>query len=170
MIERLAERDLETRFGTFHEVLYGDGDVESIALVVGDLAGQENVICRIHSACIGGHVFNSVECACAAEMSAAQEHTQRSGKGVIIYLDQEGKGNGHLGLLKSIPFKKAGRSQSEAYVLAGFSADARDYRPAAEILADLKVGSIVLLTDNPDKAESLRRHGVNVAEMQPLSI
>lgn len=169
MIIRLAERELRTKFGTFNEILYYDGGSESIALVMGDVGGGENVLCRIHSACIGGHVFNSIECECADEMAIAQIAIQRSGTGVIIYLDQEGKGNGHLALMKSIPLKKAGLSQAEAYVKAGFAADARSYRPAAEILNDLSVESVVLLTNNPEKAEDLRRESICVTRTEPLS-
>lgn len=163
---RLAQRQLETRFGTFTEVLYCDGPGESIALVMGDVSGQENTLCRIHSACIGGHVFNSIECECADEMATAQAAILKAGKGIIIYLDQEGKGNGHLALMKSIPFKKAGMSQADAYVVAGFAADARDYRPAAEILADLRVGSIILMTNNPKKADDLRNLSIVVSGTQ----
>lgn len=96
-----------------------------------------------------------------------QAAIERAGSGVIIYLDQEGKGNGHLALMKSIPFKKAGLSQAEAYKKAGFEADARSFRPAAEILADMKVKSVVLLTNNPEKAEDLRRASINVAGTKP---
>jgi GTP cyclohydrolase II len=166
---RLAERDLRTKFGTFIEILYYDGQAESIALVMGDVGGQENVLCRIHSACLGGHVFNSIECECADEIAAAQAAIQQAGKGVIIYLDQEGKGNGHLALIKSIPFKKAGHSQGEAYKMAGFEADARSFRPAAEILIDLNVKSVVLLTNNPEKAAELRRASIEVAGTTELS-
>ncbi len=165
---RLALRQLETRFGTFAEVLYYDGNSESIALVMDDVADEENVLCRIHSACIGGHVFNSVECECADEMAAAQAAIQKAGKGVIIYLDQEGKGNGHLALMKSIPFKKAGHSQNDAYKMAGFAADARDYRPAAEVLMELQVKSVVLLTNNPEKAADLRRYSITVTDTKEL--
>jgi len=168
MITRLADRELETRFGTFTEVLYYDDRSESIALVRGDIAGGEDLLVRIHSACIGGHVFNSIECTCREEMEAAQAAIQTAGRGLIIYLDQEGKGNGHLALMKSIPYKKAGMSQSEAYEKAGFLADARSFRPAAEILHDLGIRSIVLLTDNAGKAEELRKHGVTVSEIRPL--
>lgn len=163
MIVRLAERDLDTRFGTFKEILFYDGQAESIALVMGDVGDGEHVICRIHSACIGGHIFNSVECKCADEMAAAQAMVAEVGRGVIIYLDQEGKGNGHLALMKSIPFKKAGLTQAEAYMKVGFEADARSFRPAAEILADLKVISVVLITNNPQKADELRRASINVS-------
>ncbi|HRI05075.1 MAG TPA: hypothetical protein PLL77_15165 [Pyrinomonadaceae bacterium] len=168
MIIRLAERELKTRFGVFTETLYYDGQAESIALVFGDVSGGENILCRIHSACIGGHVFNSVECECADEMAAAQAAIQQAGRGVIVYLDQEGKGNGHLALMKSIPFKKAGMSQADAYVAAGFSADARDYRPAAEILAELGVRSVMLLTGNTSKGRDLENAGITIAGFRGL--
>lgn len=168
MIKRLAERTLETKHGTFTEVLYYDGERESIALVMGEVAVRRDPLCRIHSACIGGHVFNSIECECAAEMAAAQRVIQREGCGVIIYLDQEGKGNGHLALMLSVPFKKAGHSQSEAYVLAGYPADSRSYRPAAAILKELGIGSVRLLSENPSKAEDLRIYGIDVSATVPL--
>jgi len=157
MIIRLAERELKTKYGNFREILYYNGQSESIALVMGDVEIQENVFCRIHSSCISAHVFNSIECECRKEMATAQALIEREGKGVIVYLDQEGKGNGHLALMASIPHKKAGLSQSEAYKKVGFEADARTFRPAAEILSDLKVKSVVLLTNNPEKAQDLRR-------------
>lgn len=169
MIARLAERDLKTKFGTFNEILYYDGRSESIALVMGDVARQENVLCRIHSACISGHVFNSVECECAAEMEAAQDSIRAAGRGVVIYLEQEGRGNGHLALIESIPFKKAGSSQSEAYEKAGFSADTRSYRPAAAILADLDILSVVLLTDNLKKVSALEDLSIPVSGTMRLS-
>lgn len=167
---RLAERELKTKFGTFTELLYYDGQTESIALVAGDVAGSEDVLCRIHSACVGGHVFNSIECECAEEMAAAQSAIQTAGRGVIVYLDQEGKGNGHLALIESIPFKKAGHSQGEAYKLAGFEADSRSFRPAAEILADLGVRSVILISNNLDKAEDLRRLSITVSNTMEMTI
>lgn len=170
MVVRLADRELKTKFGDFSEILFYDGISESIALVMGEVEGGEDVLCRIHSACIGGHMFNSIECECAGEMAAAQAAVQQAGRGVIIYLDQEGKGNGHLALMKSTPFKKAGHSQGEAYKLAGFEVDARSFRPAADILADLGVGSVVLLTNNPEKAADLRRYSINVSETKELSL
>src|SRR5436190_17915640 len=106
MIKRLASRELETRFGTFTEVLYYDGRRESIALVMGNAAAIENVLVRVHSHCVGAHVFNSIECTCREEMAAAQRLIEQNGRGVIIWLDQEGKGNGHLALIESIPYKK----------------------------------------------------------------
>jgi GTP cyclohydrolase II len=159
---RLATRELNTKYGTFCEVLYYDGQKESIALVMGEVENAEEVLCRVHSACISGHVFNSVECDCAGQFEAAQSAIQKAGRGVIIYLDQEGKGNGHLALIESIRYKKE-LGQAEAYKKAGYKADARSYRPAAAILADLKIRSIIMLTGNPGKAEDLRRESIIVA-------
>lgn len=170
MTIRLAERELETKFGTFTEILYYDGQSESIALVMGDVTERDNVLCRIHSACIGGHVFNSIECDCREQMELSQALIEKEGKGVIIWLDQEGKGNGHLALMKSIPFKKAGLSQGEAYKKAGYAADARSFLPAAEILNELKVKSVFLLTNNPEKAEDLRWASILVSDTKQISL
>lgn len=170
MIFKLTERDLKTKFGIFREILYYDGQKESIALVMGNVKNEADVICRVHSACVSGHVFNSVECECQAEMEAAQSAIQKTGRGVIIYLEQEGKGNGHLALMASIPYKKAGMKQSEAYEKAGFEKDARSFRPAAEILQDLKISSIVLLTDNAKKADGLRKYSINVSAVNELKV
>lgn len=172
MIIKLAARELRTRFGNYAEILYYDGQSESIALVMGNVEEQESVFCRIHSSCITAHVFNSIECDCREQMEMSQALIEKEGKGVIIWLDQEGKGNGHLALMKSIPFKKTGLSQSEAYKKAGFAVDARSFRPAAEILTELKVRSVVLLTNNAEKAEDLRRASIVVSgtkEIAPFS-
>jgi GTP cyclohydrolase II len=93
----------------------------------------------------------------------------QTGRGIVIYLDQKGKGNGHLALMASIEHKKAGFSRSQAYQKAGFAADTKSFRPAAEILAGLKVESIVLLTNNSEKAEDLRKSSINVVETGNLS-
>jgi GTP cyclohydrolase II len=159
---RLSERSLRTRFGTFKEVLYYDGQQESIALVMGEVGNGEDVLCRVHSHCIGAHVFNSLECTCREEMEGAQAAIEREGRGVIIWLDQEGKGNGHLALMESIPYKKE-HGQAEAYVKAGYTADARDYRAAADILKDLNINSVILLSNSSDKADDLRQVSIIVA-------
>jgi 3,4-dihydroxy 2-butanone 4-phosphate synthase/GTP cyclohydrolase II len=167
MIKRLASRDLKTKFGTFTEVLYYDGIRESIAIVMGDVANGEDVLCRVHSHCIGAHVFNSIECTCREEMEAAQVAIENESRGVIIWLDQEGKGNGHLALIESIPFKKE-FGQAKAYEMAGYSADARDYRAVAQILRELKVKSIVLLANSEHKAAELRKESIVVPSTRVL--
>ncbi len=168
MIVRLAEGSLKTRFGEYHQVLYYDGQKESIALVMGQVAGERQVLCRVHSHCIHGHVFNSIECDCREQMEMSQRLIQQAGRGVIIWLDQEGKGNGHMALLLSRRLKDEGLPQGEAYTRLGYQADARSYTRAAEILADLGVVSITLLSDSAAKAIQLRRDGLPVDGVHPL--
>ena len=167
---RLAERDLKTKFGNFREILYYDGQAESVAIVLGNVENESDVLCRIHSSCLAAHVFNSVECDCREQMEMSQAMIQKEGRGIVIYLDQEGKGNGHLALMASIPHKKAGMKQSEAYQKVGFEADARSFRPAAEILTELRVKSVVLLTANAKKADDLRRWSVGVSAVKKIKI
>jgi GTP cyclohydrolase II len=167
MIKRLASRELKTKFGTFTEILYYDGQKESIAIVMGDVAGAENVLCRVHSHCIGAHIFNSIECTCREEMAAAQAAIEEEGRGVIIWLDQEAKGNGHLALIESIPFKKE-HGQAKAYEMAGYKADARSYTAAAQILNELGVKSVVLLASSQSKAEDLRAESINVVSVRTV--
>jgi GTP cyclohydrolase II len=170
MIVRLTEGQLKTRFGVFREILYYDGQKESIALVMGDIAGAENVLCRVHSSCIRGHVFNSIECDCRKQLETSQALIEQAGQGVVIWFDQEGRGNGHMALLASIKLKAEGRSQTQAYLDLGYEADARSYKRAAEILGDLKVKSIVLLTNNPDKVEDLEKENISIWGTQRIEI
>lgn len=163
MVVALAEGPLKTRFGEFREILFYDGQKESIALIMGDIQQSDAVLCRIHSSCIFGHVFNSIECDCREQMEKSQRAIQEEGKGLVIWLDQEGKGNGHMALLHSQQFKRAGMKQSDAYVAAGYERDARNYRVAAKILQHLGIASVRLLTDNAGKAEMLREMGIEVA-------
>lgn len=170
MIFRLTERELKTKFGVFREILYYDGQKESIALVMGDVESQADVLVRVHSSCVSGHVFNSQECDCREQMETSQSKILEAARGVIIYLDQEGKGNGHLALMASVPHKNAGMKQSEAYEEVGFERDARTFRPAAEILADLKIRSIVLLSNNPAKASDLQKWSIKISETRGLKL
>jgi 3,4-dihydroxy 2-butanone 4-phosphate synthase/GTP cyclohydrolase II len=167
MIKRLATRELKTKFGTFTEILYYDGQKESIAIVMGDVTDGEGVLCRVHSHCIGAHIFNSVECTCREEMAAAQAAVESEERGVIIWLDQEAKGNGHLALIESIPFKKE-HGQARAYEMAGYKADARSYSAAAQILNELGVRSIVLLANSESKADDLRAESIDVESVRRL--
>jgi GTP cyclohydrolase II len=168
MIVRLADRELKTRFGVFQEYLYYDGQSESAALVMGDVKGQAAVLCRVHSACMAAHVFNSIECDCREQMEIAQSLIQAAGRGVIIWLDQEGRGNGHYALIQAARYaEEHSVPQTEAYRTLGFSEDARSYASAAAILSDLGVESIVLITNNPEKVNLLTRDGVNVAGTKP---
>ena len=168
MIIRLAEAPLRTRFGTFLEILYYDGQQESIAIVMGDVRQRDNVLCRLHSHCVSAHLFNSIDCDCREQMELAQAMIEQQGAGVIIWLDQEGRGNGHLALLRSRALQAQGLSQTEAYVQLGYAADARQYASAAAILQDLGVRSVVLMTNSPHKIGSLQTAGITIAGTRPL--
>ena len=168
MIVRLAEGPLRTKFGTFLEILYYDGQQEIVAIVMGDVQQGENILCRLHSHCLTAHVFNSTECDCREQMEIAQALIEAKGVGVIIWLDQEGRGNGHLALIKSRALQEQGMSQTAAYVQLGYAADARQYTRAAEILHDLGILSVLLMTNSPHKIESLRVAGITIAGTQPL--
>jgi len=145
MIIRLAEGYLRTKFGTFLEILYYDGQKESIAIVMGDVQGQDHVLCRLHSHCVSAHLFNSIDCDCREQMELAQVMVAQQGAGVIIWLDQDGRGNGHLALVRSRTLQAQGLSQTEAYVQLGYAADARQYTSAAAVLQELGVRVVLLV-------------------------
>lgn len=170
MVIRLAEGYLRTKFGTFLEILYYDGHKESSAIVMGEVQQRDNVLCRLHSHCVAAHIFNSIECDCREQMEIAQALIEQQGAGVIIWLDQEGRGNGHLALVRSRALQAQGLSQTEAYVQLGYAADARQYASAAAILRDLGVKSVVLMTNSPHKIESLQAAGITVSGTQPVAL
>jgi GTP cyclohydrolase II len=170
MIIRRAEGPLHTLFGTFRELLYDDGQQESIALVMGQVEQGQDIFCRVHSQCLAAHVFNSLDCDCREQMALAQALIAQQGRGLIIWLDQEGRGHGHLALMRSRELQAQGWSQTEAYRRLGYAADARQYTSAAEILRDLGVRSIRLLTNNPEKSEGLQAAGIPIAGTHPLAV
>src|SRR5919197_3689168 len=170
MVIRLAEAPLRTRFGTFLEILYYDGQQESIAIIMGDVRQRDNVLCRLHSHCVSAHLFNSIDCDCREQMALAQAMIEQQGAGIIIWLDQEGRGNGHLALLRSRALQAQGLSQTEAYVQLGYAADARQYASAAAILQELGIASVVLMTNSPHKVKELQEAGISIAGTQPLAL
>jgi GTP cyclohydrolase II len=170
MIIKLAETPLKTKFGEYQKILFYNGQKESIALIMGDIQGKENVLCRIHSACISAHAFNSIECDCREQMEMSQQIIQKEQLGIIIWLEQEGKGNGHFALMQSIKYKKQGVSQAEAYEVVGFKRDARDFMAAADILKELGVLSVVLLTDNAAKSNDLIKQGIKVVGTKAINL
>lgn len=170
MIVKLAEGNLKTKFGEYREILFYNGQKEAIALLMGDVAGAEAVLCRVHSSCLFGHAFNSIECDCREQMEISQQLIQQEGRGIVIWLDQEGKGNGHFALLKSVEHKRLGLAQADAYEAVGFKRDARDYTVAAEILNQLGVKSIRMLTNNPKKVDTLTQYGVHVAGIKATTL
>lgn len=170
MIIQLATGSLNTKYGTFQEALYYDGQQESIAFYIGDITQGEDVLCRVHSSCIFEHYFNSIECDCQEQMDISQQLIQQAGKGIIILLDQEGKGNGHFALLNSVKYKREGLKQADAYEAAGFERDARNFSAAGKILRHLSVISVRMLTNNPQKVETLTKLGIEVVGTRAIQL
>jgi GTP cyclohydrolase II len=168
MIKLLAEGDIVTRYGTFTEYLFYDGQSESIALVMGDVGHEDDVLVRVHSNCVPAHIFNSIECDCREQMALAQQAIQDAGKGVIIWLDQEAKGNGHMAAVLSARLKADGVPQTEAYARLGYERDGRSFVRAAEIVDFLKIASVTLMTNNPEKIRTLTDLGVTVSGTRGL--
>lgn len=170
MIAALAEGTIKTKYGTYREILFYDGLKESHALVMGDVSGQKDILVRVHSSCIFAHHFNSVECDCREQMAISQQLIEREGHGIVIWLDQEGKGNGHYALLNTLPLKKEGVAQADAYEQVGFHKDNRDFTAAAKILKHLQVSSITMITGNPKKTKTLTDLGIEVTGTQPTEL
>jgi len=174
-VERVAVTRLPTRFGDFTAVGYriATDDSEHVALVYGDLAaleGGEDVLCRVHSECLTGDVFGSSRCDCGPQLDEAMERIVANGSGVVVYLrGHEGRGIGLLAKLQAYELQDGGRDTVDANLDLGLPADARHYGAATQILKDLGVRSVRLLTNNPAKTEGLEAYGVRVVERVGLT-
>ncbi len=169
---RVAETRLPTRFGDFTAYGYRVtvDQSEHIALVYGDLSGPEPVLTRVHSECLTGDVFESFRCDCGPQLEEALARVVEEGRGVVVYLrGHEGRGIGLVAKLQAYALQDAGRDTVDANLDLGLPADARHYGTATQILRDLGVSSVRLLTNNPDKTTSLADFGVTVAERVPLT-
>lgn len=161
MIE-IAKADIKTMFGTFEEIMFSDGNRTVYALAKGNIKNKERVLCRIHSQCISAHYFYSVGCDCSKQMIFSQKIIEKEGEGIIIWLEQEGRGNGHYAKLTSEQYKSKGLNQSDAYIEAGYPGDNRNYNEAKKVLDFLNIKSIVLISSNTSKKLKLKDLGINV--------
>ncbi|WP_053913420.1 bifunctional 3,4-dihydroxy-2-butanone-4-phosphate synthase/GTP cyclohydrolase II [Streptomyces sp. TP-A0875] len=172
-VRREAEVSLPTRHGAFTAYGYRstvDG-VEHVALVHGDLGDGRDVLVRLHSECLTGDVFGSQRCDCGPQLDASLDRIRSEGRGVVVYLrGHEGRGIGLMSKLRAYELQERGRDTLDANLELGLPADARDYGAGARILRDLGVGTVLLLTNNPDKAAALTRHGIDVTERVPMPV
>ncbi|WP_241746400.1 GTP cyclohydrolase II [Streptomyces lydicus] len=169
-VERVVTARLPTTYGEFLAVGYLDlrSGIEQVALVHGDVVGEQ-VLTRVHSECLTGDAFASTHCECGDQLSAALREIVAAGRGILVYLQgHEGRGIGLLAKLRAMKLQEGGLDTVEANIALGLPVDAREYGVAAEMLQDLGVRSVRLLSNNPRKREALLRHGIAVAEQVPL--
>lgn len=171
-VERYAESLLPTRFGTFRVVVYRelDGDKEHLAVVVGEVAGAEDLLIRVHSECLTGEVLHSLKCDCRDQLDLALERIQAEGRGAVVYLRQEGRGIGLGNKIRAYAKQDEGLDTVDANLALGFEDDQRGYHVAADILRDLGVRSVALMTNNPRKVAGLRKDGIDVTRREPHEV
>lgn len=172
-IIRVSTSQLPTAFGDYLIHVYQDvkTSVEHVALVMGDVSAKENVLTRVHSECLTGDIFSSKRCDCGEQLILAQQKITAEGTGVIIYLrDHEGRGIGLTNKIRAYALQDGGLDTVEANIALGLPIDKRKFEAAAEILLDLKIASIKLMSNNPDKKNALKDAGILVKSLVPLKI
>jgi 3,4-dihydroxy 2-butanone 4-phosphate synthase/GTP cyclohydrolase II len=172
LIEKLIDVDLPTEIGDFklHAFRQVTNNQTHLALVKGEWKEYESILVRVHSSCITGDIFGSCRCDCGPQLDAAMSMVEKEGKGVIVYMNQEGRGIGLLNKLKAYKLQEQGRDTVEANEELGFKADYRDYGVGAQILRSLGIHNIKLMSNNPKKRSGLTGYGLEIVENIPIEI
>jgi 3,4-dihydroxy 2-butanone 4-phosphate synthase/GTP cyclohydrolase II len=170
LVERVVSTGLPTAFGDFEVVGYRSlvDDKHHVAMVKGDVADVDDVLVRVHSECLTGDVFHSLRCDCGQQLESALAMIEEAGRGVLLYLAQEGRGIGLLNKLKAYKLQEGGLDTVDANLQLGLPADLRDYGIGAQILTDLGLSSIRILTNNPKKIIGLEGYGLSVTGQVPI--